>query len=100
MGDLVVTLMCVDDRKAAKIKFSEVLGFRLLDEGNLLEFWEFCKGGWIFLVKKNGWFDLEATRAGFLLDRNLKLSEFFIAGENDCLSIISGENPVIEIFSI
>lgn len=101
-GELVVTLMSGGERKVATVRFSEVAGFRLLDEGNLLEFWPACAAvnGWLFLIKKNGWFDLESSRPGFLLEKGLGLSEYFIASQNSCLSVLSGEEPTVETYSI
>lgn len=83
-------------------KFDNIKGFRLLDEGDLLEFWPTCamSKGWLFLIKKNGWFDLESSRSGFLTEKNPGIFEYFISGENNCLSILSGDKPKIEVYSI
>ncbi len=101
-GELVVTLTSGGDRKAATVRFSEVVGFSLLDEGDLLEFWPVCsaRNGWLFLVSKNGWFDLESSRSGFTREKNLNLSEYFIASQNSCLSVLSGVAPAVESYSI
>jgi hypothetical protein len=101
-GTLVVTLISGGDRKAATVRFSEIAGFRLLDEGNLLEFWPECSGvnGWLFLIKKNGWLDQESTRDGFLLEKDMGLSEYFIASQNSCVSVLSSEVPRVEMYSI
>jgi hypothetical protein len=39
------------------VEFENVSGFRVLDEGNLLEFWcpEVRKPGWLWLVEAGGW---------------------------------------------
>lgn len=95
---LVVTVISNVEKKIAKVKFIEVLGFRLLDEGNLLEFWPACasENGWLFLVKNNGWLELESSRPGFLLEKGTGLFEYFIAGRNSCLSVFSSEAPSVE----
>jgi hypothetical protein len=97
-SELVVKLISGGDRTAVTVRFSEVAGFRLLDEGNLLEFWPACAAvkGWLFLIRKNGWFDLESSRPGFLLEKGLGLSEYFIASQNSCLSVLSGRAPTVE----
>lgn len=101
-GELVVTLLSGGDRKVAIVKFSEVVGFRLLDEGDLLEFWPGCAraNGWLYLVRKNGWFDLESSRSGFTRDKSDALFEYFISSQNSCLSVLSGERPKVEAYSI
>ena len=101
-GELVVTLTSCGDKKAAIARFGEVAGFRLLDEGDLLEFWPVCAraNGWLFQINANGWFDLEASRPGFLREKGLGLSEYFIAGQNSCVSVLSNEAPKVETYSI
>jgi len=101
-GELVVTLISGGDRKVATVRFSEVAGFRLLDEGDLLEFWPACASanGWLFLINKNGWFDLESSRSGFMREKSLSLFEYFIASQNSCLSVLSSEAPKVETYSI
>lgn len=94
-GELVVMLMSGGDKKAVIVKFGEVAGFRLLDEGDLLEFWPVCAGtnGWLFQINANGWFDHEATRPGFIREQGLGLSEYFIAGQNSCIVCYQMRHP-------
>ncbi len=79
------------------ITFDGVRGFRVLDEGDLLEFWnpEIRKNGWLWLVKKGGWFDLESFRAGFVSGITNRYDEYLILGENECVSVITDRQPVI-----
>jgi hypothetical protein len=102
LGELAVTLTSGGDRKAVIAKFDEVVGFRMLDEGDLLEFWPVCSGdnGWLFQVLENGWFDLEAIRPGFLREKGLGISEYFVASQNSCISVLSGGMPAVEVMSI
>ncbi|WP_287027969.1 hypothetical protein [Herbaspirillum sp.] len=101
-GELAVTLTSGGDRKVVIAKFDEVVGFRVLEEGDLLEFWPVCSSdnGWLFQVLENGWFDLEAIRSGFLREKGLGISEYFIASQNSCISVLSGGVPSIEFLSI
>lgn len=101
-GELVVSLLSAGDRKAATVRFSEASGFRLLDEGDLLEFWPACAkdNGWLFVVHENGWFDLELSRSGFLRDKSLGEAEYFIASENHCVSILSSAPPDVIVYSV
>ncbi len=101
-GELAVTLTSSGDGCVAVVTFIDILGFRLLDEGNLLEYWPECssENGWLFRILKNGWFDLEQSRSGFLLEKGKGISEYFIASQNNCLSVLSSEIPMVEIYSI
>jgi hypothetical protein len=101
-GGLVVTLTSGGDKKVVTVKFDDVVGFRLLDEGDLLEFWPSCakEKGWLFLIQEHGWFDLEKTRAGFLRETGHSIYEYFIASQNGCLSILSSGIPDINFYSI
>jgi hypothetical protein len=101
-GELVVTLTSGGDKKVAIVRFSEVTGLRLLDEGDLLEFWPACSSanGWLYRINENGWFDLEASRPGFMREKGLGLSEYFIASQNSCISVLSSDIPSVEVYSI
>lgn len=82
----------------ADVIFNRPGGFRVLDEGDLVEFW-YCstlKDGWLFEIISGGWKDLEATRPGFLTSTQEDAREYLITGINDCVSIITYEEPVIE----
>ena len=94
-GGLVVSVTSPHEGNTVSATFSEVIGFRVLDEGDLLEFWPTCAAdyGWLFFVHEGGWFDQEMNRSGFLHDRVPGLNEYFIAGENECISVLSGEPP-------
>ena len=78
--------------------FKNVIGFRLLDEGSLLEFWGKGRAnGWLWKVKSGGWFDLERSRKGFVEGyiENESREEYLVAGINDCLNVIALNEPEI-----
>ena len=77
------------------VEFSRIIGFRVLDEGYLLDFWPECSvlNGWLFEILSGGWLSHEANI--FLVDLNPKATEYFIAGDNDCLSVISNAAPSV-----
>src|SRR5262245_40647020 len=82
----------------ATVRFESVKGFRVLDEGDLLEFWPTCSwpnGGWLWVVHEGGWFDFESTRPGFLYMKYKGASEYLVTGENECVSVISYDCPVV-----
>ncbi|UIR54787.1 hypothetical protein LZQ00_10915 [Sphingobacterium sp. SRCM116780] len=99
LESLIVTVSFYDpDDEIIEVKFTSIVGFRVLDEGNLLEFWNSSRpAGWIWEIKENGWYDQEKKREGFLLgymdDFNPK--EYLILGQNDCISILCYKEPKI-----
>ena len=91
----------VNPNKRLEIHFNpHVVGFRVLDEGDLLEFWtqkEYVGTG-IYEVVRGGWKTLEETRSGFLTGfMNIECNEYLITGDNYCVSVIaeSHNKPVI-----
>jgi hypothetical protein len=77
------------------VDFEAVEGFRVLDEGQLLEFWgDDSKDHWVFEGLDNGWLATEAARetAPFIAE-NGQLKEYLVAGINDCVSILDYEYP-------
>ena len=96
---LVVTVTSPSEGTTASAAFAEVIGFRVLDEGDLLEFWPTCAAdhGWLFLVHESGWLDQEMQRPGFLHRKVSGLSEYFIAGQNHCISVLAGQAPRVEV---
>lgn len=87
-----------DGEPVATVRFERVKGFRVLDEGDLLEFWPTCSwssGGWLWEVHEGGWFDFESTRPGFIYMKYEGASEYLVTGENECVSVISYDHPVI-----
>lgn len=80
------------------VSFEGVCGFRVLDEGDLLEFWdaESRASGWLWRIKDGGWFSLESAREGFLSGLNGGYKEYLVVGTNDCVSVIATDEPKIE----
>ncbi len=80
------------------VDFTDIIGFRVLDNGNLVEFWnDDCPNGWLWEVSDGGWFDLEKQREGFVtgyVEKDL-LTEYLVIGTDDCISILSSSTPKI-----
>jgi hypothetical protein len=97
---LRITLLFEKIDRPIYVTFKRIRGFRVLDEGNLLEFWNPAVRipGWIWLVENGGWFDLEKKRGGFVESNhdNELLKEYLITGINDCISIFSTCEPEIK----
>jgi hypothetical protein len=97
MGMLKLSL--VIEGKRCVVSFDKVMGIRLLDEGDLLEFWaEFSlSNGWLFQLSEGGWLAQESKRSGFMASSHLSPREFLVVTKKECVSVLSGENqPDIE----
>lgn len=94
LHSLTLQLQDLGTQRVVQVRISAVEGFRMLDEGDLLEFWPQCSDGWLHEITAGGWFDQERLRPGFLSgDRALK--EYLVSGVDRCLSILAWEAPVI-----
>jgi hypothetical protein len=94
---LEVQLEFMNPNKTVSLVFEDVRGFRVLDEGHLLDFWYNNSGGWLRRVKSGGWFDQEKKREGFGFGEfELEnYDEYLVVGMGMCLSLIGGSDPVI-----
>jgi hypothetical protein len=97
-GKLEITVFAPNGNEVAYVTFEYVEGFRVLDEGNLLEFWPTCSrpNGWIYQINNGGWLNQESERDGFLVNINRKVfSEYFVIGADKCVNVLSGEPPIV-----
>lgn len=94
---LRITLTFADAKNPTYVLFEAVEGFRVLDEGQLLEFWQpEVQDSWLFSIESGGWLSHEQTRLGApLLSAPTELKEYLVAGVNDCVSVIAYEKPSI-----
>ena len=94
--ELEVTVL-IDGYKL-DISFDSPAGFRVLDEGDLLEFWPDCSSpnGWLYEISEGGWFDQERSRKGFVSTaNNPEVREYFIVGTNYCVSVLAMAAPCV-----
>jgi hypothetical protein len=98
-GCLEITCQSTDGAQTVRAIFLEVAGFRVLDEGDLLEFWPTCSSAkdWIFQISEGGWFDQERLRAGFIRGDLKEIREYLIGGINDCVSVFSWTPPELRL---
>ncbi len=87
----------LDDASEASLVFGGPVGFRVLDERDLIEFWNAYSrpNGWLWEVLSGGWLELEFSRPGFV-DRDLipDLREFLVVGDM-CVSVLCTRPPVL-----
>ncbi|NHL00374.1 hypothetical protein [Rubrivivax benzoatilyticus] len=81
----------------AKVTFSQMYGFRVLDELDLTEFWSQCslRDGWLFEVTTNGWKTLELSRPAFYSGRQGWVREYLVVGRDECVSVLTKEAPLV-----
>ena len=98
---LQVTLVFEGQHNPVYLIFNSV-GFRVLDEGQLLDYWakEDRAPGWIWRMQSGGWFEQESDRSGFLMgacakDGDPRPQEYLVLGVNDCVSIFSWGEPQV-----
>lgn len=82
------------------VLFKYVDGFRVLDEGDLLKFWDNNPPEeWLWEIISGGWYDDERKNgnAEILSGRVDELTEYFVIGEGMCVSVIcrGDETPII-----
>ena len=77
----------------ARIVFREVIGYRVIDEREITEFWNDYSepNGWLWEVLDGGWLSLERSRVRFN-PLQLALREFFVV-DNYCVNVLCAEPP-------
>jgi hypothetical protein len=91
-----IILASPSTRTRWRIRFYCASGVRVLDEGDLLEFWPECStpNGRVFRIVTGGWRDQESQRGGFLMQHTQPdVPEYFVAGDNECVSLFSHDPP-------
>lgn len=82
------------------VAFPDAVGFRVLDEGDLLEFWPVCSartGSGVFEVHDGGWLTQERSRQGFISGTTRQsLREFLVTGPDDCVGVLAFNAPAVE----
>lgn len=97
LGNLTVYLRTLDSSITLIVTFDDVLGFRVHDEGRLLEYWPECSSpnGWLFEIVSGGWQTQEIERIGPLMPERPNVREYLVAGEDDCVSVLCATPPQV-----
>lgn len=81
----------------ARVVFRRPAGFRVLDEGDLCEFWDdyHTGNGWLYEVEQGGWRELELTRPQFLAPHLIPHLREYLVVCDKCISVLTGRPPEI-----
>jgi hypothetical protein len=79
----------------ARVVFRNPIGFRVLDEGDLCEFWNTYSepNGWLYEVERGGWMELERNRLDFLTPQIREGMREFLVVDDKCVSILALHPP-------
>lgn len=98
LGKLVITVST--EARDVSITFEDVVGYRVFDEADLLEFWPTCSSRHpaIFEVHEGGWRHQESLRQGFVsaVSRPM-IREFFVTGPDDCVNVLALDGPLVSL---
>ena len=96
--DYLKVVVVADSNLRIEVCFHQPIGFRCLDEGDLLEFWANNKitSNWFLQIHGSGWLAQESHREGFL-SKDTELNEYLVKGSNDCLNVLSTDKPLISL---
>lgn len=85
-----------------KLVFNSPEAIRVLDEGQICEFWNTygAPNGWLWHVTDGGWLALESHRDGFWLADTTptQLHEYLVVGDQ-CVFVLTRHPPTFEIDS-
>lgn len=80
----------------AHVVFRDPMGFRVLEEGDLTEYWNTYSEphGWLWEVERGGWLELERQRPTFWRGEQDGIREYFLADDH-CINVVTWTPPEI-----
>ena len=80
----------------AHVVFRDVMGFRVLDERDLIEYWNTYSEphGWLWEVERGGWLELERERPTFWRGGQDDIREYFLVDDR-CVNVLTWAPPEI-----
>lgn len=99
-GNTTIEVLSKRTGRRCRVEFQDDVGLRILGELDLAAMWmeapkDVLKSTWLFVVRAGGWFELESTRGDFYTKHEAPVTEFLIAGYQECVSIFSRRGPVL-----
>ncbi|MCL1050810.1 hypothetical protein L2755_14425 [Shewanella abyssi] len=96
--DELKIIVVADSAIRIEVIFYQPIGFRCLDEGDMLEYWENPEvtKNWILQIHDSGWLSQESMRNGFL-SKSSEVKEYLIKGLNDCVSVLDSDCPSVKL---
>jgi hypothetical protein len=99
-----INLRDSDEQLQFEYHFDTPRGFRFLDEGDLLRYWEsaaFSGDHHLFEILSGGWRDQECQFPGMLSVTSAvgAFREWFICTSNGCINVLSVNEPLIREFA-
>ena len=84
----------------ALVTFADPVGFRVLDERDLCEFWTDynARNGWLYEVEQGGWLELESLRPPFSTPSFHPTVHEYLIVSNMCVSVLSCNQPELQDF--
>lgn len=86
-----------------EVLFGDTRGFRCLDEGDLIRYWEsnaFIDRYHVYEISSGGWISGETLDYGLLsVSSSVGQKEWFVVTTNFCVSVIGVSNPLMRELS-
>src|SRR4051794_28410456 len=81
----------------ARVVFEDPVGFRVLDERDLCEFWNTYSepNGWLYEVQEGGWLELESQRELFNSPSFIPGLREYMLVDDKCLNVLCVNPPKI-----
>ena len=94
---LLIEVISCDKDEIVFVEFEGVIGFRVLDERNILEYWPTCStpNGWIYEIESGGWIHSETIRLKNYDSEFHSAKEYLVGGIDECVSVLSLQAPII-----
>ena len=101
-GLRIVVSTWIDEvnQRLLEVSFRRVRGYRYLDEGDLLGYWQSEKlqtRHHVYEITSGGWSNGEALEPGILdVSRVFEIREWFISTTNGCMNVLSRDPPELK----
>lgn len=91
----MVAVLAMPEDVRWEARFTGVVGFRVFDERDLLKYWPACSKGWLFQIS-DGWLpEIEQSSDHVAAGFYGEVHEYFVAGEDTCVSVIASQLPIV-----